>query len=60
MLPDHFLKMASISFHSQNMAGQEILSNKVAVFKSLFMVLFIFFVHFRCNFFFIIENNQFE
>ena len=50
--------MAVISFHSRNMGGQDNLSNKVAVTKSLFMISFIFFVHFRCNFFFILNTTN--
>jgi len=34
MLPDHCPKMALISFHSQDMVGQDVLSNKVVVFMA--------------------------
>jgi len=59
MLPDHCSKIALISFHSQNMVGQDVSSNLVVFFISLLWFC-IFFVHFRCNFFFIFKNNQFQ
>jgi len=48
-MPDYCPKMALISFHSQNMVGQDVLSNKVVVFMSLFMV-FMFFMVFNLFF----------
>ena len=39
---------------------QDIISNMVVVFMSLFMVLFIFFVIFRCKILIVFKNNQFE
>ena len=55
MLPDHCPKMALISFYSQNMVGQDVLSNKVVVF-----MVFIFFFHLGAIFFLFIKKYQFE
>ena len=55
MLPDHCPKMALISFYSQNMVGQDVLSNKVVVFMA-----FHFFFILGAIFFIFLKNNQFE
>ena len=57
------LKMALHSFHSQNTVekvSQDIFSNMVVVFMSLFMVLYFFFILGAIFSLYVIKNNQFE